>query len=682
MIEAVPTRLLAQWLFTGAVLGMAIFAAGGAESTRPQPAGSWQPAELDISTTRVRLRPLFDAPIRDTSICRGGDGCWYLTGNCDADGDGDFQNNEGIWVWRSDDFVNWRKLGQVWNVSGDATAPQSAWQREHRVNPDNPRGPLVRGIVSPRIHYLKGTYWLTYSMNHQGTGLLRSATARPEGPYRDLGRITQQGTDASLFEDEDGSVYWVVGQGFIARMKPDMTGLAEAPRLLRPAFFPSAPHAGHTIRSTQAPRYLGQSGAFVFKAEGRYWLAAAAVRDRLGVGCYDTFVAASNSVYGPYDEPKLMIPHGGQTTVFPGPHGRLYGTFAGRDSRAVFRDRPAAVPLIFHSSRLYAQTATVPFPRKQFGLVTEFGPWAEITPATPYHIRDLQFSLAPDGYAYLTGSGTDERYSGRIMLFRSKDMRKWEPVDVRFDFLSIPGVTEEDRAARFDDPKMRRSLSSKYMDSEIYFAEGTFHIFTSLYHGPKRKDGTDAWSGSMWLRSVTGKPDGPYKYVDRGRAQLSAFRDDDGRWYLLFNGNLMEWDPKSDKLEGKTHRLVTDMGTYFTKGDVATNLAKIHGKYVVFGTAWCGGMPGENYRVHGTYDWVYWQSDSLLGPYRMPRRAYAMPHAGHSCPPVRGPDGRWYGLVFGNSDTGPWWNYPGVVIYDVRLDPDDTIRIEVKDELP
>jgi hypothetical protein len=115
---------------------------------------------------------------------------------------------------------------------------------------------------------------------------------------------------------------------------------------------------------------------------------------------------------------------------------------------------------------------------------------------------------------------------------------------------------------------------------------------------------------------------------------------------------------------------------------VATNLAKIHGKYIVFGTGWCGGNYGENYRVDGTYDWVYWQSDTLEGPYEMPRRAYAMPHCGHSCQIQQGPDGRWFGLFFGNESTGPWSCYPGVLVFDVRLDADDTVRIEIKDELP
>jgi hypothetical protein len=312
--------------------------------------------------------------------------------------------------------------------------------------------------------------------------------------------------------------------------------------------------------------------------------------------------------------------------------------------------------------------------------VTEFGPWDKVPKVAPYHIRDLQFSFAPDGYAYLTGSGTDPAYTGRIMVFRSKDMKQWEPVDVQFDYLKqVPGATPEDYEARFGKTKKKRGLEGQYMDSEIYNLAGTFHIFTSLY-GTKSGSREPA-GGSMWLRSTTGKPEGPYAYVDRARAQSSVFVEGD-KTYLFYNGNLLPFDPKGNKLQGEPMRLRTTMGTSFSKGDVATNLLKIHGKYVVFATGWCGGTYGENYRIDGTYDWVYWQSDKLEGPYEMPRRAYAMPHCGHSCPPLQGKDGRWYGLFFGNDSTGPWPNYPGVLVFDVRLDPDDTVRIELQDELP
>lgn len=634
------------------------------------------------------LQPLIDVALRDTSITRAPDGKWYLTGTMAGSAD-DFQSSESIYLWESSNFQNWERVGRpVWSISRDAKQPQSQWQLQQRINPDNPGGPLVRGLVAPEIHALKGTFWITYSMNGQGTGLLRSESGQAEGPYVDLGQITQDGSDASLFEDDDGSVYWVVGQGWIARMKPDLSGLAEPLRLLQPAPFAVGKNRKKDpADGTHSPRTIGQAGAHIFRAEGRYWLTAGHVRDRMGVGCWDTYVCGADSLFGPYSEPMLMVAHGGQTTVFEGPDGRPYATFAGRDSRAIFKDKPAALPLAFSNTILYAagpqEIGT--FPRGDFEYNTELGPWGTMRPIADVQIRDLQFWFAPDGYAYLTGSGIDNAYAEKIMVFRSRanDLANWEPVDVKFDFLSIPGVTEADRAARFDPPRNRRSLAAKYMDSEIYFAGGTFHIFTSLYGGVKLPNGAQAFSGPMWLRSTTGKPEGPYEYVDRAYSQCSAFQDDDGQWYTLNNGNLTVWDPLGDSIGGGNRiTLKTEMGTAFAKGDVATNLAKIHGKYIIFATGWCGGTYGENYRIDGTYDWVYWQSDTLEGPYHMPRRAYTLPHAGHSSQPLQGPDGRWYNLLFGNDSTGPWWCMPGIFVIEARLDPDDTVRFEVTGETP
>lgn len=644
---------------------------------QPLAHAQWKPTSFGENPRD--LVPLTDFSLRDPSITRDPDGVWYLTGTTPSS-DGGFQNSESIRVWKSANFRNWSEVGVVWSIERDAKTPASSWQLQRRINLESPSGPLVRGIIAPEIHALRDTFWITYSMNGQGTGLLRSRTGKAEGPYVDLGMITEDGSDASLFEDVDGSVYWVVGQGWIARMKSDLTGLEEPLRLLRPASFPVGPNRKKMPggNDTHSPRVIGQSGAFLFRANDRYWLAGAQVRDRMGVGCLDTYVCGADSLNGPFSDPMLMVPHGGQTTVFEGPDGQPYATFGGRDSRALFRDRPAALPLVFSQEILYARgkQKTGKFPRSDFDVNTEFGPWATIRPIADVQIRDLQFSRAPDDYTYLTGSGIDNRYVNRIMLFRSKDLKQWESVDVAFDFMSVPGVTKADFEARFESKKQQRSLGAKYMDSEIYHAGGTFHIFTSLYGGVKRADGSNAFSGPMWLRSKTGKPEGPYEYVDRAAAQCSAFQDADGQWYLFFNGTLMAWDPTGDSFSGSRTQLKTDIGTDFAKGDVATNLALIHGKYVIFATGWCGGTYGENYRVDGTYDWVYWQSDTLEGPYSMPRRAFPVPHAGHSSQPLQMPDGRWYNLLFGNDSTGPWWCSPGVFEIEVRLDPvDDTVRI-------
>ena len=66
-----------------------------------------------------------------------------------------------------------------------------------------------KGLIAPEIHFIKGGVYLTYALKPCGTGLLKSTSGKPEGPYEDLGLITQAGQDASLFVDDDGSVYWV-----------------------------------------------------------------------------------------------------------------------------------------------------------------------------------------------------------------------------------------------------------------------------------------------------------------------------------------------------------------------------------------------------------------------------------------------------------------------------------------
>lgn len=108
----------------------------------------------------------------------------------------------------------------VWTFEKDAT-----WAKEFRkIN-----GILKRALWAPEIFYLNGTFWLTYSMNYRGCGLLKSTTGRPEGPYRDVktnGPLTGN-IDASLFRDDDGSVYFVWQNGMIAKMKDDMSGLAK-----------------------------------------------------------------------------------------------------------------------------------------------------------------------------------------------------------------------------------------------------------------------------------------------------------------------------------------------------------------------------------------------------------------------------------------------------------------------
>jgi len=263
------------------------------------------------------IEPLFDFPVRDTSVCVVGDGNYYLIGTTGHPTW--WKTNEGIRMWKSADLKTWKLLGLVWTFERDAT-----WQKLLKGG--------CRAIWAPEIHYVKGNYWIAYCVNWPGggTGLLRSTTGKPEGPYADVkpdGPLTNQ-IDASLFQDDDGAVYFVYQDGKIARMKDDMTDLAEAPRLLKPA------NAGR----------VGFEGAFLFKADGRYYLSCAEFDGRKRYNC---MIAGSDKLLGPYGDRYLAVPHGGHNMFFKDRDGQWWSTFFGNDPAAPFRERPAILRVEF-----------------------------------------------------------------------------------------------------------------------------------------------------------------------------------------------------------------------------------------------------------------------------------------------------------------------------------------------
>ena len=140
------------------------------------------------------LRKLADFPLRDTAICRGPDGTWYLTGTVPPF----WAFNEGIKLWKSKDLAAWEPLGFVWKYGG------SPWHKPY-LDKKKP-------LWAPEVHFLRGTFWLTYSLpgwdgtgKTSGCGLLRSTSGKPEGPYQDVQPAERLGDeiDASLFQDDD-----------------------------------------------------------------------------------------------------------------------------------------------------------------------------------------------------------------------------------------------------------------------------------------------------------------------------------------------------------------------------------------------------------------------------------------------------------------------------------------------
>lgn len=280
------------------------------------------------------VQPLVDAQIRDAVICVGHDGRYYLTGST---GDNIWKMNDGVELWASDDLRHWDYMGLVWSFDRDGT-----WQREWRDH----HGP-VRALWAPELHYVKGNYFITLSMPPGDRGLLKSTTGKPEGPY--VNALANDGKwdgdiDASLFQDDDGTVYVLWGGGHIARMKDDMSGMAEEPR--HPVLLDPDTIAANHARTCSARRNcsdIGHEGASMFKRNGLYYLTAADTYQ----GRYSSMVAVSENIYGPYRWRHEAVPCSGGTGYFRDHQGRWWCTFFGNDPQSPFREMPAMIRVDF-----------------------------------------------------------------------------------------------------------------------------------------------------------------------------------------------------------------------------------------------------------------------------------------------------------------------------------------------
>ena len=299
----------------------------------PRLSGSWAAPPMRPAAP-MGLRRLFDVPLRDPSICLGPDHTYYLTGTSPPFWDDN--QDSGIRIWKSKDLVTWESLGTVWRCG------KSPWHEKYRQ--------AKKPLWAPEIHYLKKTFWLTYSMpgwdgtaKTSGSGLLKSTTGKPEGPYIDMqpGERLGDEIDASLFEDDDGQVYFLWHSGKIARMKSDMSGLAEPYHWLKTTTAdPNPKHHSGLCQGIFGPGsfdHVGYEGMFLFKANGRYYLSCAENFD----GRYSCMVATSKNLYGPYSARYEAIPHGGHNTFFQDTQGRWWSTFFGPP----WPERPAILPI-------------------------------------------------------------------------------------------------------------------------------------------------------------------------------------------------------------------------------------------------------------------------------------------------------------------------------------------------
>ncbi len=589
-------------------------------------------AALDPKPGAVPLAPVLNVPLTDASLTLGPDHAFYLTGSAVADAAAAFSAQ--VALWRSVDLKQWVKVRTL--DFGNAQ------------------------FRSPEIHYLDGAFWLTLGRKGGGTELLKFDTANLAASAFQKASITERGEDPSLFRDGDGTFFWVMGAGEIARMKANpLEGLASAPVKI-PV----------TIAGTPAQALAREAGvtslhgAFLTKVQGKYHLFITGRLKRGGLGrtgvpggVDDVLVAASERPDGGFGAFYVAFPNAGQTTLCADARGTLWATFSGNDERAVFRSMPG----VFKVEQVPATVPRWPIgfageeapSRFPFGLmlrpdtsfIYERGMGAaRVVPLDPVPgqkaavpwIRDTFIMAGHDGNYYLTG--TSGNMDG-INLWRSPDLKHFEFVKQVW--------TPEPGADKWYNSAPRRL----FWAPELHYIHATYWIAFCISAGERGKNGL--------LKSTSGRPEGPYEFafaenqgVDQ-RIDPSLFQDSDGAAYYVWqDGMIRKLNSAMNGFEGEARKILPSDGQRV--GYEGATLVKIGAWYVLTCAEWNGG--GNH--ADGTYDMMYSCARKLEGPWK-PRRV-AVPHAGHGAF-FRDKAGRWNASFFGNDRTAPCRAMPGYV---------------------
>ncbi|WP_319503319.1 family 43 glycosylhydrolase [uncultured Draconibacterium sp.] len=328
------------------------------QTLNPQVSAMFENAIDSIEPPVPVIKPLFKYHLRDVAVCKGPNGKFYLTGTTDDN----WGVADGIRVWESSDLKDWKLIGEdgfVWTF--DKNASNEA-QRKIKVS----KGRLVRGIWAPEIHYINNNFWITYSVSGgYGSGLLKSISGKPEGPYEDVKKDAAmvKGIDATLFKDVDGTVWYIWGPGNMKKLKPDMMGFAD--------------DADPVFPKDASGKEVGYEGVNMYYRNGIYYLMAAEwneegpnkghafgntdINRRTADGRYDCMIAMSENITGPYSKSYIAIPHGGHNLIFDDFTGNTWATLFGNDEAAAqFRENPAIVQMQFDEQKRLVPV--IPYP--------------------------------------------------------------------------------------------------------------------------------------------------------------------------------------------------------------------------------------------------------------------------------------------------------------------------------
>jgi beta-xylosidase len=553
---------------------------------------------VNVPDQEARLiKPLFHNEMKDISVCRGGDDAYYLTATL-LD-----HPRTGIHLWRSTDLQEWNELGEVFTSELRFEAPE--------------------------IHFLNASYYIVLA-EPAGCVRILVSDSGPKGPYKSSGCLLENATDPSLFLDKDSTLYLMYGNGYIVKLKNDLSGVEGEPVFLRPD--PSILNPDNMPRGRDWPvvNRVGKSGVFLTIIKDKYYLFASEITGRMLSTTEDVFVSVAEKLLGPYGPRYLTVPHASQTTVFKGPGNDLYATYSGHaaDHYAAFRERPGIVPLEFSGSGMLRPSSEVIVERS----VTSG--YQMVLPSET--MRDPSVTMDEEGNYYVVGTLDGYGYTygnGGVKAWKSRNLREWEEVGFIWQWTGL-GKEYTDR--------------TKLWAPEIKYVkqDKTFYITFSIWTG----------TGVSYLfRSTTGQVEGPYENVTdqhlvRG---IDGFLYEEGEhlYFLWGGGRLGELNEDRSGFVEEPVRLLTAENRHV--GYEGNCLVKVEDTYVLTGAEWNGPL-----RMEGTYDMMCGISKELFGPYTPAK--VSVPHAGHGTV-FQDQTGNWYTTIFGNDRTAPWRMHFGLI---------------------
>jgi len=326
-----------------------------------------------LLTVPTSVKPILDVWMRDTYVTKGPDGYFYLTGTTATPGRhflGQihcWDYNDGLYLWRSRDLKKWEAMGAIWTFEKNA----DEWQRKGKpimpgsksVNGD-PLDSIYRAVWAPELHYIKSQKkWLIAACLNGGNGsfVLESISGKPEGPYRNIqgnkNKAIFDNIDLGIFEDTDGEVYLVGHNHYIAKMKKDLSDIAEPFRKFKETPYETEPYIEGVWLDKHHGKYqLLQTVWSIKKPDGSFSYLRNEKKDKL-LYSYDVVVAESDHIYGSYGPRHPAILEGGHNNLFRDNNNNWWSTifFNPRGimgTKYPVTCRPSVVPLKWVNNKL------------------------------------------------------------------------------------------------------------------------------------------------------------------------------------------------------------------------------------------------------------------------------------------------------------------------------------------